>query len=320
MGLARGRGGLRHPRHGGEPRARPKPPTSCGCRPWSSISTPATSPPSSTICMRHLGAPTLIVESGGRTPEGAAQAACLVEAHRARRGRGHRPCSAACAATSPSRSAATRISARPTSRSGWPAASTTRAASSAGADPSSMNAALEVDLADFAEAVADMPPLPGVSAAARVRQRRTSPRIDDVLITPVREGAQDDWSRFAGRQRRHRPFHPHGPRGPDHRRDEGWEAICGYNAAMLRPSWPLERLTARGRAALVAARRESNGPPLIRLDAPAPAPRRCPPSRLGALLDDASPMPEDIIAPRAADARAACWCWAARPRSARATS
>ena len=35
--------------------------------------------------------------------------------------------------------------------------------------------------------------------------------------------------------------------------DEGWEAICQYNAAMLRPAWPLERLQARGRPALGAA-------------------------------------------------------------------
>ena len=24
--------------------------------------------------------------------------------------------------------------------------------------------------------------------------------------------------------------------------NEGWEGICDYNAAMLRPAWPLERL------------------------------------------------------------------------------
>ncbi|MBW6496484.1 MAG: helicase RepA family protein, partial [Burkholderiaceae bacterium] len=40
------------------------------------------------------------------------------------------------------------------------------------------------------------------------------------------------------------------------------------------------------------------GPPLIRLDSAAPAPDQMPAFTLGALLDDQSPMPADIIAPR----------------------
>ena len=43
-----------------------------------------------------------------------------------------------------------------------------------------------------------MPPRAGRGAAARVRPRATSPPSNDVLVTPVREGAQDDWSRFEG--------------------------------------------------------------------------------------------------------------------------
>ena len=43
---------------------------------------------------------------------------------------------------------------------------------------------------------------------------------------------------------------------------------------------------------------EKNGPPLLRLDTEAPAPTTVAAFRLGELLDDTSPMPEDIIAPR----------------------
>jgi hypothetical protein len=80
-------------------------------------------------------------------------------------------------------------------------------------------------------------------------------------------------------------------------KDEGWEGICGYNAAMLRPAWPVERLK-RESERLWAIHVEKYGPPLIRLDARAPAPDEMPAFTLGALLDDHTPMPEDIIAPR----------------------
>ena len=80
-------------------------------------------------------------------------------------------------------------------------------------------------------------------------------------------------------------------------KDEGWEGICGYNAAMLRPQWPVERLR-RESERLWAIHVEKHGPPLIRLDSAAPAPNEMPAFTLGALLDDQSPMPEDIIAPR----------------------
>jgi hypothetical protein len=43
---------------------------------------------------------------------------------------------------------------------------------------------------------------------------------------------------------------------------------------------------------------EKYGPPLIRLNTGAPGPTEMPAFTLGALLDDQSPMPEDIIAPR----------------------
>ena len=78
---------------------------------------------------------------------------------------------------------------------------------------------------------------------------------------------------------------------------EGWSGICGYNAAMLRPEWSVERLK-RESERLWARHVEKYGPPLIRLDSAAPAPNEMPAFTLGALLDDDSPMPADIIAPR----------------------
>ncbi|WLS08477.1 AAA family ATPase [Shinella sumterensis] len=155
---------------------------------------------------------------------------------------------------------------------------------------------VEVDLADFAEKVAEMPPLPGVGFASDVAAPTAKPGIDAVLTTPVREGAVDDWSRFQGasaaighyvrlvHEGRLDPF-------------AGWEAICGYNAAMLRPSWPLDRLMAESER-LWALHVKRNGPPLLRAAyANAPA-SPLPTFSLGALLDDMSPMPEDIIGPR----------------------
>ncbi len=155
---------------------------------------------------------------------------------------------------------------------------------------------VEVDLADFAEKVAEMPPLPGVGFASDAATPASKPGIDAVLTTPVREGVVDDWSRFQGasaaighyvrlvHEGRLDPF-------------AGWEAICGYNAAMLRPSWPLDRLQAESER-LWALHVKRNGPPLLRA-AHADAPTSpLPTFSLGALLDDTSPMPEDIIGPR----------------------
>ncbi len=55
----------------------------------------------------------------------------------------------------------------------------------------------ERDLAEFIEAVTDMPPAPDVSLQPEF-SHPDKPAMDDVLVTPVREGAQDDWSRFEG--------------------------------------------------------------------------------------------------------------------------
>jgi hypothetical protein len=67
---------------------------------------------------------------------------------------------------------------------------------------------------------------------------------------------------------------------------------------MVRPPWPLTRLKLEADR-LWAKHIEKNGPPLIRLDADAaPRSHALPVFSLGELLDDTSPMPEDIIAPR----------------------
>lgn len=158
-----------------------------------------------------------------------------------------------------------------------------------------LNAAHERDLDEFIEAVTDMPPAPGVSLQPEFTHS-DKPAIDDVLMTPVREGAQDDWSRFEGASAAIGHFIRMVHEGRM-TKDEGWEGICGYNAAMLRPQWPVERLK-RESERLWDRHVEKYGPPVIRLDSGAPGPVEMPAFTLGALLDDQSPMPEDIIAPR----------------------
>ena len=157
------------------------------------------------------------------------------------------------------------------------------------------NADRERDLAEFIEAVTDMPPAPGISLQPEFTHP-DKPGMDDVLVTPVREGAQDDWSRFEGASAAIGHFIRMVHEGRM-TKDEGWEGICGYNAAMLRPQWPVERLK-RESERLWNRHVEKYGPPLIRLTNGAPGPQEMSAFTLGALLDDKSPMPEDIIAPR----------------------
>jgi AAA domain len=158
-----------------------------------------------------------------------------------------------------------------------------------------LNADRERDPAEFIEAVTDMPPAPGISLQPEF-SHPDKPAMDDVLVTPVREGAQDDWSRFEGASAAIGHFIRMVHEGRM-TKDEGWEGICGYNAAMLRPQWPVECLK-RESERLWERHVEKYGPPLIRLDSGAPGPQEMPAFTLGALLDDQSTMPEDIIAPR----------------------
>lgn len=243
---------------------------------------------------RHLGAPTMVVESGGVTPEG------------------QRKCHVWWALTEPAEGdditrvcrlrgdIAAKVGGDMHFRS---AHQPIRVAGSVYYKNSlktqvrivELNAAHERDLDEFIEAVTDMPPAPGVSLKPEFTHP-DKPAIDDVLVTPVREGAQDDWSRFEGASAAIGHFIRMVHEGRM-TKDEGWEGICGYNAAMLRPQWPVERLK-RESERLWDRHVEKYGPPLIRLDSGAPGPVEMPAFTLGALLDDQSPMPEDIIAPR----------------------
>jgi len=150
----------------------------------------------------------------------------------------------------------------------------------------------EVHLRDFAELVDAMPPLAGVGCEPGPATEK--PSIKDILTTPVREGGEDDWTRFQGASAAigHYVRMAHEGRMS---RDEAWEAICQYNAAQLRPCWPLERLASEAQR-LWRLHEERHGPALERLSAPPMS--ALPTFTLGALLDDTSPMPDDIIAPR----------------------
>ena len=151
------------------------------------------------------------------------------------------------------------------------------------------NLGLEVDLSDFAEAVDAMPPLPGVGSDP-APSGASKPDIDDVLTTPVRDAGQDDWTRFHGASAAIGHFIRLAHDGRIGR-DEAWEA----NAAMLRPAWPLERLATEAQR-LWRLHEERNGPALEAAGPTAPA--TLPAFTLGEFLDDTSPMPDDLIAPR----------------------
>ena len=153
----------------------------------------------------------------------------------------------------------------------------------------------EVDLASFAEAVAAMPTLPGLPAPAS-HPAGERPGLDAILTTPVHEGGEDAWTRFQGASAAigHYVRLVHDGRITG---DEGWEAICQYNAAMLRPAWPIDRLKVEADR-IWRLHEQRNGPALLRSASPPPAMAALPAFSLGALLDDTSPMPDDIIGPR----------------------
>ena len=157
----------------------------------------------------------------------------------------------------------------------------------------------EFNLDGFAEAVAAMPPFLDAGTHTAPPDGGSpghKPGIDAVLTTPVREGAQDDWTRFQGASAAigHYVRMVHDGRLTG---DQGWEGICQYNAAMLQPPWPVDRLKAEADR-LWRLHIDRNGAPLESAAAPTPVMTSLPAHTLGALLDDDSPMPDDIIAPR----------------------
>lgn len=241
----------------------------------------------------HLGLPTLVVESGGRTKEGQSKLhvwwkltepatdadlalVCRLRGDIARKVGGdwhfrsaHQPI---------------RVAGSVYHKGGFRRAVTIR----------QHNPHVEVDLRELAGRVDNM--IRFIHAGPEPVERE-KPTIHEVLTTPVREGGVDGWSRFAGISAAAghyiRLVHK-GEMSPA----DGWEAICQYNAAMVRPPWPLTRLKLEADR-LWAKHVEKNGAPLIRLDADAaPRSHALPMFSFGELLDDVSPMPEDLIAPR----------------------
>ncbi|MEI4235023.1 AAA family ATPase [Roseovarius sp. D22-M7] len=243
---------------------------------------------------RHLGAPTMVVESGGVTPEGQRKAHVWWKLTEPAEG------SDVARVTRLRGDIAAKVGGDTHFRS---AHQPIRVAGSVYYKNNlktqvgivELNADRERDLDEFFEAVTDMPPAPGVSLQPEFTHP-DKPAVDDVLVTPVREGAADDWSRFEGASAAIGHFIRMVHEGRMSK-DAGWEGICGYNAAMLRPQWSVERLK-RESERLWALHVDKNGPPLVRLDSGAPSPDELPAFSLGALLDDTSPMPADIIAPR----------------------
>ncbi|MFN3890149.1 MAG: AAA family ATPase [Beijerinckiaceae bacterium] len=243
--------------------------------------------------VQHLGSPTLLVESGGRTPEGAmklhvwwrlSEPATGEDLATLCRLRGDIAFKVGGDSHFRSAHQPIRVAGSVYHKGGFQRIVTIL----------EHRPALECELRDFAELVDAMPLFAG-SGRERV-EVSGKPSLDDVLTTPVHEGGGDEWTRFAGASAAigHyiRLVHE-GKISPD----EGWEAICQYNAAMLRPAWALERLK-READRLWARHVEKNGPPLLRLEAISPSPSSIPVFSFGALLDDTSPMPADIIAPR----------------------
>ena len=242
--------------------------------------------------VQHLGRPTLLVESGGRTAEGAAKLHAWWRLTEPAEGQ---DLVRLCALRG---EMAEKVGGDPHFRSAhqpirvpgtlYRKGGVERVVTIRQHDPQR-----EVDLAEFAEAVAAMPYLAGQERATSAASG-DRPHLGNVLTTPVREGAQDGWTRFQGASAAigHFVRQVHEGRMTG---DEGWEAICQYNAACLRPEWPLPRLKAEADS-IWALHVERHGPPLLRAsDAP---PAAVPAHTLGALLDDTSPMPDDLIGPR----------------------
>ncbi|KAF0228195.1 MAG: bacteriophage-like [Beijerinckiaceae bacterium] len=241
--------------------------------------------------IRHLGEPTLIVESGGRTPDGLDKLHVwwrLNEPAEAEditllcRLRGDIAIKVGGDTHFRSAHQPIRMAGSIYHKGGFKRLVTIRR----------YNSHVEVDLRDFAEQVDAMPPLVGVGSEPG--PATSKPSIADVLTTPVREGSEDAWTRFQGASAAIGHFIRLAHEGRMSR-DDAWEAICQYNAAMLRPSWPLERLATEAQR-LWRLHEERHGPPLERLAVPPMS--LLPAFTLGTLLDDSSPMPDDIIGPR----------------------
>ena len=242
--------------------------------------------------VKHLGQPTLIIESGGRTPDGATKLHVWWKLTEPAEGedlarlcalRGEIAIKVGGDTHFRSAHQPIRVAGSVYHKGGFQRLVQIRE-----------HNGIEVDLDDFAELVADMLAIPGVGVASTSAVAE-KPALGSVLTNPVNEGGTDGWSRFEGASAAIGHFirmvHE-GRMTPD----EGWQGICGYNAAMLRPSWPEDRLKVEADR-LWAKHVEKNGPPLLRTNS-ANTPPEMAAFTLGELLDDTTAMPEDIIAPR----------------------
>ncbi len=156
--------------------------------------------------------------------------------------------------------------------------------------------AVEYDLADLEDKLAQMPSLTATVTSRGEEVFRGKTGIQSVLTTPVREGGQDAWSRFQGASAAIGHFlrMVHDGRMS---KDEGWEAICGYNAANLRPPWPVEQLRSEADR-LWDLHVEKHGPAKPQIRSAPSMQMKLEAFSLGALLDDDREMPADLIAPR----------------------
>ena len=245
--------------------------------------------------VHHLGTPTLVVESGGRTPEGGlklhvwwkfTEAASGDDLATLCRLRGDIAMKVGGDTHFRSAHQPIRVAGSVYHKGGFQRLVQIRERN-----------AIEVDLGDFGERVSAMPFIPGMGAEPPA-EGHAKPSIDAILTTPVHEAGADAWTRFEGASAAigHyvRLVHE-GKLSPN----DGWEAICQYNAAMLRPAWPVERLQQEADR-IWALHVKKNGPALLRNDEDiaADTPVTMTAYKLRDLLADTSPMPEDIIAPR----------------------
>ncbi|MBF0152091.1 MAG: DUF3987 domain-containing protein, partial [Magnetococcales bacterium] len=112
----------------------------------------------------------------------------------------------------------------------------------------------------LAEAVSDMPSMEGIDVSKLDFNTASmaKPSVAAILTTPVRAEAQDAWSRFDGASAAIGHYIRMAHEGRM-KRDDAWEAIRQYNAAMLRPPWSEDRL-ANESERLWKKHCENNGP------------------------------------------------------------
>ena len=153
---------------------------------------------------------------------------------------------------------------------------------------------LEYHLRDMAEAVDDMPIMEGIDLSGLDfnNTETTKPLVQDVLTTPVHEGAQDLWTRFTGASSAIGHYIRMAHVG-QMSRNEAWEAICQYNAAMLRPPWPQDRLAIESQR-LWTKHCAKNGDP----NRSNPESYAIASFSARSSLESPTPIPQDIISPR----------------------